>query len=290
MAILPIGFFAPLPLAIMIPFMAAQSFAMGHAFGTSFQYGKRKISSMTNEEFNATDAVTIHDTLQADIRAMIPSMNESFHRMETFQVDIIESMVKSLLVAAERFFEFVSSGFQIPSNQTSNVGDASLGIPDFIPTASATDSGLNSGTQKFASDYEREAMRLGFKLLLQIVKTFGTRTDIPIEKRVGYLAAFKILEERERKPVPATAKVAIEKSGIIGINKQIALLYTRVVNLLAALGKSPTTGKLTQVRNHMSAYNRFVTQTRNPNTGKTYANLQIDSQKSVAARRPIPKT
>ncbi len=110
MGILPIGFFAPLPLAIMIPFMAAQSFAMGHAFGTSFQYGKRKISSMTNEEFNALSATDLHGELQADIRAMIPNMNQSFKTMEQFQLDIISSMVNTLKLGAEQFFEWISTG------------------------------------------------------------------------------------------------------------------------------------------------------------------------------------
>ncbi len=105
--VLPIGFFAPLPLAIMIPFMAAQSFAMGQAFGTSFQYGKRKISSMSNEDFNKYTAEQAHNDIQADIMAMIPSMNESFHRMETFQIDILVSMGKTLLLAVEKFFEII---------------------------------------------------------------------------------------------------------------------------------------------------------------------------------------
>ncbi len=119
MGILPIGFFAPLPLAIMIPFMAAQSFAMGHAFGTSFQYGKRKISSMTNEEFNALSATDLHGQLQADIRAMIPDMNQSFKQMERFQIDIINSMVNTLRIAAQDFAEWLAAGGPF---QTSGAG------------------------------------------------------------------------------------------------------------------------------------------------------------------------
>ncbi len=90
--------------------MAAQSFAMGHAFGTSFQYGKRKISSMTNEEFNALSATDLHGELQADIRAMIPNMNQSFKTMEQFQIDIINSMVNTLKIAAQQFFEWITTG------------------------------------------------------------------------------------------------------------------------------------------------------------------------------------
>ncbi len=98
--------------------MAAQSFAMGHAFGTSFQYGKRKISSMTNEEFNALSATDLHGELQADIRAMIPNMNVSFKTMERFQIDIINSMVNTLKLAAEQFFEWITTGKVTPQIET----------------------------------------------------------------------------------------------------------------------------------------------------------------------------
>ncbi len=129
--VLPIGFFAPLPLAIMIPFMAAQSFAMGHAFGTSFQYGKRKISSLTNEQFNALSATDLHGQLQADIRAMIPSMNQSFNTMEKFQIDIIQSMLDTIRLGIQEFGNFITGGaFQTNTTSTetstSAIGEAGI--------------------------------------------------------------------------------------------------------------------------------------------------------------------
>ncbi len=116
--VLPIGFFAPLPLAIMIPFMAAQSFAMGQAFGTSFQYGKRKISSMSNEEFNAYTPLQAHEEIQADIRAMIPSLNKSFERMESFQIDIINSMVDTIKLGLDELGKWIAGGFGVDQDQT----------------------------------------------------------------------------------------------------------------------------------------------------------------------------
>ncbi len=77
-----IGFFAPLPLPIMIPFMAMQSAAMANAFGTFFQYGKRKISSMTNEDFNK---LTPDDLTQMNLQTtkdMIPHLETSFKQMD----------------------------------------------------------------------------------------------------------------------------------------------------------------------------------------------------------------
>ena len=87
------GLFAPLPLAVMIPFMAGQSFAMGEAFGKGFQYGKRKISSMTNEQFNATSGPQQFAETTADITAMIPTMNKSMESFHTLQTNIILKMI-----------------------------------------------------------------------------------------------------------------------------------------------------------------------------------------------------
>ncbi len=109
--------------------MAAQSFAMGHAFGTSFQYGKRKISSMTNEEFNALSATDLHGELQADIRAMIPDMHESFKRMEQFQIDILISMVNVIRKAGEQFLGLLTGqGGSSTQSSTSAIDFSDTGI------------------------------------------------------------------------------------------------------------------------------------------------------------------
>ncbi len=86
-----IGFFAPFPLALMIPFMAGQSLAMGEAFGKGFQYGKRKISSMSNEEFNALDFKGLSESLATDYRVMIPSLEKSIRASDTLQRAVFEA-------------------------------------------------------------------------------------------------------------------------------------------------------------------------------------------------------
>ncbi len=88
-----IGFFAPLPLAIMIPFMAAQSAAMAQAFGTYYQYGKRKISSLTNEEFNRLTPEKLFSDIQGDVRAMIPHMASAMTAVGPLQDKIISELV-----------------------------------------------------------------------------------------------------------------------------------------------------------------------------------------------------
>ncbi len=94
-----IGFFAPLPLAVMIPFMAAQSAVMGEAFGKHYQYGKRKISSMTNEEFNKLDGGDIFGSIITDYKKIIPQIEEAMRASKEFQSTVIQeisAIVRSL--------------------------------------------------------------------------------------------------------------------------------------------------------------------------------------------------
>ncbi len=73
--------------------MAGQSLAMGEAFGKGFQYGKRKISSLSNEEFNKLDAVALGKGLHSDINDMISTMKSSMKNFAMLQQDIIKELI-----------------------------------------------------------------------------------------------------------------------------------------------------------------------------------------------------
>ncbi len=246
MGVLPIGFFAPLPLAIMIPFMAAQSFAMGQAFGTSFQYGKRKISSMSNEEFNKVTPTSLHDSIQSDVREMIPSMNQSFDRMEKFQIEIIQSMLDTFVLALEQFGKFLLGGIQAGGdaiNQGFNTDVLTVqtraDIPDFIPQAEGATGG--DIQTKFADDFYREAMRLPMKLLISIVSKFGQTKSNKIytpEMRAGYKQAFF---EREAPPKKIHTEKTIKKvidTKSTGLVNQLATLFNRIKSGIAIVRRA----------------------------------------------------
>ncbi len=118
MGVLPIGFFSPLPLAMMIPFMATQSLAMGEAFGKSFQYGKRKISSMSNEEFNKYTFQNMMDEQTANIKMIVPKLSQQMSDSFQLQVHIFDEMIK--LIPA--FFESLMKALAPLSDQFSQFG------------------------------------------------------------------------------------------------------------------------------------------------------------------------
>ncbi len=94
--VLPIGFFMPLPLAMMIPFMGIQSAVMAKQFGENFQYGKRRISAMSNEEFNKLTPNDLQIRANAELKAMIPTMEKSVQEMRVFQTFLIREFLRTL--------------------------------------------------------------------------------------------------------------------------------------------------------------------------------------------------
>ncbi len=78
---------------MMIPFMAGQSLMMGEAFGKGFQYGKRKISAMSNEEFNALTPSKLGEEIKTDYTAIIPHLGQAVKASSDFQSLVIKEII-----------------------------------------------------------------------------------------------------------------------------------------------------------------------------------------------------
>ncbi len=86
----------PIPLAIMPPFMAYQSLVMGDAFGRAFQFGKRKISAMSNEQFNALTISQMFEEISNEYTRMIPTVEKAMQQSLELQVTIVKELLKTL--------------------------------------------------------------------------------------------------------------------------------------------------------------------------------------------------
>ncbi len=76
--------------------MAAQSMIMGDSFGKAYQYGKRKISSMSNEEFNKLDTKQLGQEILTDYRNIIPSVSQAIQESNEFQSLIVNQLAQIL--------------------------------------------------------------------------------------------------------------------------------------------------------------------------------------------------
>ncbi len=83
----------PIPLAMMIPFMATQSLVMGEAFGKAFQFGKRKMSAMSNEEFNKLTIEQVASEMFQSYKNIQPELSESMKRSNDLQSEILIYMI-----------------------------------------------------------------------------------------------------------------------------------------------------------------------------------------------------
>ncbi len=69
---------------------------MAKQFGENFQYGKRRISAMSNEEFNKLTPQKLQENANAELKAMIPAMEDSIKEMSAFQTFLIGEFIKMI--------------------------------------------------------------------------------------------------------------------------------------------------------------------------------------------------
>ncbi len=128
--------FMPIPLAMMIPFMGAQSLVLGKQFGEGFQYGKRKISAMSNEEFNAITPAKLAQNNAEELKQMIPSMQQSITDMRGFQSFIVKELIATIKQLPGDVFTGLTEGqdpnahFQNNPFGSKDLADAIKGIFD----------------------------------------------------------------------------------------------------------------------------------------------------------------
>ncbi len=135
----PISGFTAVPNPIMLPFMAMQSYFMMLLAGEAWQFGKRKISAMTNEEFNKLDIQTHLSNLITSMEKAIPSIESSMRDFTPLARTITAEMVKTLPEIAKGFGEGIGSIF--------NQSGTSFGAP-------ITNVRLSQGSQQFQRDRE----------------------------------------------------------------------------------------------------------------------------------------
>ncbi len=104
---------------------------MGEAFGKSYQYGKRKISSMSNEEFNKLTPKDLANEIMSDYNNIVPALSNSVKASSEFQSIIIRELVDVVKnLPADLYSGFVGNS---DPEKTSGIG----GGPGFIGGSSS---------------------------------------------------------------------------------------------------------------------------------------------------------
>ncbi len=78
---LPISGFTAIPNPQMPAFLGAQSFIMMYQAGEGWQYGKRRISALSNEEFNKLTPQSLMERQAMELKGAIPIIEKSMNNM-----------------------------------------------------------------------------------------------------------------------------------------------------------------------------------------------------------------
>ncbi len=293
--------------------MFMQSAAMALGFGSFFQYGKRRISSMSNDEFNALTPEALTADLMSSINNMIPTVQQSFQQMEQMNVLILDAMAKYFNQAVDKIEQWIGEGVHgFQHNVQSGIIDPIVefnpdDIPSFIPTAGASEQTFHNLPSDKSSSIQYTAVEQFAQRWIRADGTqanFSTITEketLYLLKQIskGNLNIYKswrksLLKKLEtfKQPTPPTQqeiKTKIEKTST-GIVQQIAILYNNLVFMIRAIQKLKNNKKqkaayLRNIKaflNEAKKYNQFVAKNRKPK-------LQIDTAKSIKAGHIVPK-
>ncbi len=99
----PISAFMPIPLAVMPPFMAYQSILIGDAFGRGYQFGKRKISELSNEQIKKMSIDDVFRDASVDYLRMIPTVKQAMAQSLDLQVFIVKELIKIIPAMTSMF-------------------------------------------------------------------------------------------------------------------------------------------------------------------------------------------
>ncbi len=81
--------------------MGAQSLVIGKMFGEGFQYGKRKISAMPNEEFNKLTFEDMMSNAREELKASIPTMQGALQDMQPMVETVVREFFNYITLIAK---------------------------------------------------------------------------------------------------------------------------------------------------------------------------------------------
>ncbi len=157
--------------------MAIQSFVMMYQAGEGWQYGKRKQSAMTNEEFNKQTPISIMENQAATLQAALPTIQKSLNAMTPLIHIIVEQygdFAKEIIKVLPETIKSVTGGVtpeaivqagltttvQSPVLQTGSERDALAQFLKFLQNPVPSAGGESVHTTQTTTTADTEAQRL----------------------------------------------------------------------------------------------------------------------------------
>ncbi len=112
---MPISGFTAVPNPMMLSFLATQGFAIMYYGGAGWQFGKRKVSGMSNEEVNAMTPNDFLLKLHSETKTMVPTMAQGMKDMTPLITTTIEQFGSYIREAIAAFPQAVQNVFEDPN-------------------------------------------------------------------------------------------------------------------------------------------------------------------------------
>ncbi len=125
---LPLSAFTAVPNPQMMAFMGAQSFVMMEMAGIGWQYGKRRISAMSNKEFNELTPELLFEKQTQMLERLIPTVEKSMNDMTPMMRTIIQQygeFVKLIIQEIPALVQNVT-GFENVGDVVQDIGQGAI--------------------------------------------------------------------------------------------------------------------------------------------------------------------
>ncbi len=106
----PISGFTAIPNPQMLAFMPIQSYLMMYFAGSGWQYGKRRISAMSNEQFNKLTPEELLKQHSIELKNMLPTLDKT--------LDDVTPLIKTLV---EQYGDFVREAIKAIPDAIGNI-------------------------------------------------------------------------------------------------------------------------------------------------------------------------
>ncbi len=129
MVISPLSGFTAIPNPQMLAFMGAQSFIMMYQAGEGWQYGKRRISAMSNEEFNVLTPELVLEKQAVVLKNSLATIQDSMNAMTPLVGTIVAQygdFIREFIKALPQLFQNIGQESETPQQALLP------GVPGFI--------------------------------------------------------------------------------------------------------------------------------------------------------------
>ncbi len=231
----PLSAFTAVPNPQMLAFMGAQSYLMMYMAGAGWQYGKRKISAMSNETFNPLTVTSLYKQMTTELKESIPTIEKSMNDMTDLLAPIIEQY-------GDFIREAIAAGPQTVKNIVApeSLAGQVVHAPEGQDWTQSLSNFLNVLTGQLPSLPKIEA-RLGPGISKQAIQS--VETDNAAAERLAKHTAFI----QQQRSTQALAKTISPSRNIPGVH-QIALQADRGTSVIRKAGQTQIQARLRLLR------------------------------------------